>query len=684
MNETIITVPKGVRYISEWNNNFPEGQRLIDQLPMEGHYIMNKSITGCGYTEYCITNDEPTILCSPRLVLLKNKEDQHPEMENLLYVRNEFEEFDDFDRDINKDDLRSMDKLEKAAAERRIKAEEYNKYLLKKIQDHVAMCYTKLQKYPKFLVSYDSFRRVKEALGDTINSYTVVVDEFQSIFCDSRFKSDTENEFMNNLRDVKRVCFLSATPMMGKYLDMLDEFKDLPYYILDWKSEDPSRVVRPYLKTKQMTKGLINDVKRIIDSYKDGKFEKLTRKLDDGTLEEVYSKEAVIYVNSVTNLCEIIKRCGLLLSETNVLCAGDEANQKKIRDAFRTVDDTVGTKTVCIGTVPKKGEHHKMFTLCTRTVYLGADFYSTCARSFIFSDANVDCLSVDITLDLPQILGRQRLDENPWKNRAELYFKLNTKEESQEKFDLRLKKKIEYTEDLLRAYKDADNKSKHALAKNYKFVAKARKYKDDFVSVNEHSGSDLKPIFNNLVMISEMRAFEIQKKDYKDRFTVFSTLFKDVADDIEDVNMELTEIENIPYLADKYRYFCSLPETMINSLLPHLPESFTNYYTVLGIDRMKALRFDATDMRKEYEGIIGNQEIDIRTSIENEFSVGEVYLKSYIKKRLGELYESLGYYKTPKASDIEDYFVVKGVQVTNKKTGKRDHGYKLIDKKEDN
>lgn len=50
-----------------------------------------------------------------------------------------------------------------------------------------------------------------------------------------------------------------------------------------------------------------------------------------------------------------------------------------------------------------------MFTFCTRTVYLGADFYSLCARSFIFSDSNIDSLAVDISEDLPQILGRQRL-----------------------------------------------------------------------------------------------------------------------------------------------------------------------------------------------------------------------------------------------------------------------------------
>jgi mRNA-degrading endonuclease toxin of MazEF toxin-antitoxin module len=74
------------------------------------------------------------------------------------------------------------------------------------------------------------------------------------------------------------------------------------------------------------------------------------------------------------------------------------------------------------------GQKQKKFTMCTRTVYLGADFYSTCAKSYILSDANVSCLSIDISLDLPQILGRQRLIENPWKNEAEFYYTLPNKE----------------------------------------------------------------------------------------------------------------------------------------------------------------------------------------------------------------------------------------------------------------
>lgn len=446
MNKDIIKVPKGIRYISEWEN-------LENLLPQDKPYIMNKTITGCGYTEYCITNDKPVILCSPRLILLANKENQHQEMENLLYLRNEFDSFEEYDRDINKDDLR-FEKEDKEKEERRIKAEAYSEHFKDKVRDHVRLCLAK-KLPPKFLVTYDSFRRVREALGETgIQLYDIVVDEFQSIFCDSRFKSDTENTFLQNIKDLKKVCYLSATPMVDKYLDMLDEFKDLKYFELDWGSEDPSRIVQPYLKTKQC-KSIISEALRIVESYKSGNFEKLARRREDGSIEEIYSTEAVIYINSVKNICDIIRKCGLKLEETNILCAETDDNEKKIREAFnkgKSKSEKISSKVKCIGTVPKEGETHKMFTLCTRTVYLGADFYSKCARSFILSDADIECLSVDITLDLPQILGRQRLITNPWKNRAELYFKTNSIAIDPIKFEKYLNKKTETTNTLLSAH----------------------------------------------------------------------------------------------------------------------------------------------------------------------------------------------------------------------------------------
>ena len=54
MEKHKIVVPEGIRYISEVN---PEtGERLWDyELEDYGfQHILNKKLTGCGYTEYCL------------------------------------------------------------------------------------------------------------------------------------------------------------------------------------------------------------------------------------------------------------------------------------------------------------------------------------------------------------------------------------------------------------------------------------------------------------------------------------------------------------------------------------------------------------------------------------------------------------------------------------------------------
>lgn len=668
MEKHTIIVPKGIRYISDWDKR-EEGKRLRDQVSQEGQYIMNKTITGCGYTEYWITNELPAIICSPRLILLENKEDQHKEDENVLYLKNEYESII-YDKDISREGSDKEKQLDLS--------DNYTREIQKRIKDHIDYCYFKLHKSPKFLVTYDSFRRIKDELKESINNYQVVVDEFQSIFTDSRFKSDTENNFLYNLRGLSKVCYLSATPMMDKYLELLPEFKDLPYYELDWSTEDENRIIKPYLKTKQV-KNLLNEVYRIINQYQSGDFERLVREKEDGTFEEVYSKEAVIYINSVKNICDIIRKCSLKLDNTNILCAGDSDNERKIRDAFIKAGDTTITKdTKCIGKVPKEGEKHKQFTICTRTTYLGADFYSTNARSFIFSDANVECLSVDITLDLPQILGRQRLDENPWKNRAELYYRVNTREKTQQEFDEYLKKKIESTENYLNVYNRASSTEKHDLALKYKRDAKRSNYRYDFVAVDEHAGSDLKPVFNNLVMISEMRAFEIQQYDYKDRFSVLNVVFDENSREIDDINSYINAFYNYKSASDKLKFLCILTEDLVKSFLHHLPEEYINYYTVLGPERIKANGYNISDVKKELVEMLGDQNISIKEYVIPEFKVGEVYLRSNIKKKLKEIYDSVGYSKTPSAVDLGNYFIIKSTQITNKETGKRDHGYLIV------
>jgi len=670
MEKQKVVVPKGIRYISEWKEfNIPD-------FPC----IFNKQLTGCGFTEYCITNPENIILCSPRKILLENKEEQHPE---VLYVRNEFEKSLNIDKDLTLTTPKGYTEEEAEQDEQNIRdqinglKEQIRLYTLSRESSNLPV---------KILVTYDSFRYVREALESIslMQNFRVVVDEWQSIFTDSTFKSSTEIEFLDHLKGLDKLCYVSATPMIDKYLEMMDEFKDLPYYELDWGEEDPGRIIKPNLIVNSC-RSITKEAEKVINSYRNESEHVYASFIDEsGKIVEIESKEAVIYVNSVRNICDIIKKTGLKLEETNVLCARTPENEKKVKKAFG-----ISGKVQVLGKVPTRGEERKMFTLCTRTVYLGADFYSTNARSFIFSDANIDSLTVDITLDLPQILGRQRLDCNPWKNAATLYYKVldESGRITPEKFQARIEEKERKTEDLLLSYRTSPtSSSKHTLAVEYQYLAKSKNYKDHYVAVNTHGGTDLVPVFNELVRISNLRTYEIQQVDYKDRFNVFSSLETSAEFSDKEVDLAVTEFDSLKTIVDKLKYMCnvSLDPNQLERFICRIPTMYQNYYRVLGIERIKSLGYTKYYLDKEYDRLLGNQDIDtdnIREEILKEFEVGSRYSKSDIKNKLGKIYTSLGYTKTPKANDLEEYFEIKTCLISNKETGKRDNGFEIIKKK---
>jgi hypothetical protein len=150
----------------------------------------------------------------------------------------------------------------------------------------------------------------------------------------------------------------------------------------------------------------------------------------------------------------------------------------------------------------------------------------------------------------------------------------------------------------------------------------------------------------------------------------------------EEIDDTLRDFYKQPNISDKYEYLCSLNVSTSLSCLSYLPESFVNYYTVLGPDKMRALRYNATDMRKAYENLLGDQLVDVRTPILSEFLVGEKYTKTDIKNKLKRIYDSVGYSKTPKAVDLGDYFIISTCRIQNIETGKRDAGYLIVSIKE--
>lgn len=665
-------VPRGIRFISELGTDF-----RFYKLPVK--CIINKQLPGCGFTEYCLRGPENVILCSPRKMLLKNKKDQHGR--EVYLVVNELEKEVAVDKDLSKVDKSQafIDTLKEMVHG---KDTVYNR-LMNEIKDYLGER-RYLGKPAKILVTYDSYRIVKDILTSlgVFEGFYTIVDEFQTILHDSKFKSSTELDFLYHLQQSHSALFVSATPMLEEYLNMLDEFDGLPYINMDWGKEDSTRVLRPSLKVLTM-KSVGTKLPEIIQSYKDGNFERAIRMVN-GYPREIISDEAVFYVNSVNHITSIIKKCELKPEEVNILCSDTSDNLKKIQKKLG--------KKFKIGEVPLEGEKPKMFTFCTRTVYLGADFYSLCARSFIFSDSNIDSLAVDISEDLPQILGRQRLFANPWKNEAIFYYRstCDYRKISQKEFDKEIERKKRATNNLLRSFESAPDDAKFDLAEKYQKDAKASNYKDDYIAVNEHQGGTLIPVLNNLVLVNEIRAFRIQQIDYKDRFTVFSTIHNSLSsDDIinQRVSEFLEQYQKLGTFKAKLRYLCEFGfnDNVISIVLDQIGEhdNIKSYYTALGPQKLRALGYDRYKIEKELGIVTFSYEL-LESTVYNEFKVGDKLTLSGIKDRLGYLYSSINYTAVPKATDLEKFFEVRPIVIYEKKDNgsrKQIKGYELLKKK---
>lgn len=290
------------------------------------------------------------------------------------------------------------------------------------------------------------------------------------------------------------------------------------------------------------------------------------------------------------------------------------------------------------------------------------------------------------------------IQKNPWKNSATFYYRTTAdyREMKKEDFQNIIDSKNKSTESLLSAYNTVLDKDKYDLAKTYQYVAKSANYRDNYIAVNKVINSQtgdviLKPVINQLVLVNEIRAFQIQQVDYKDRFSVFSSVHSKLTpDDI--VNRDVTRFfciyDTLTTMHDKLKMLCEynfISDIELNIVLGQIADSdeVKSYYLALGPKKLKALTYSKTYIKKELGIVTFSKELLINTITLN-FNPGEKYSLSDLKVKLGNLYNSINYDATPKASDIENYFDVKSVVMYEKKedgTRKQIRGYELLKRK---
>lgn len=598
MKKEVIKIPANIKYLTE-RDKFIEEFGKPFELP---NGILNKEIPGCGATTVALTDEHKTIICSPRNELLKNKHEQYPD--TLLVIG-------------------GVDTIEIEA-------------------------YLQTAELPKILVSYDSVYKLIGCIKYK-SDWRVVVDEFQCLLADSSFKSEIELHFLDNSRSFPYVTFLSATPILDKYLEQIDYFKDMNYYQLDWEEKDIVRVYR------ERTKNPINAALEIVRYYQNGNYPSV---YVNG--ERIYSKECVIFLNSVNNIVNIIKQTELNPEEVNIIVGNSDDNDRQIArigEGFKR------------GRIPLKGETHKKFTFCTSTAYAGCDFYSTNAATFVISDCNRPNTAVDIATELVQIAGRQRLACNPFRQFLTFVYNVNAEEVEQETFNEHLCRKVNVTLDEIRDNNNAGEALRAKRIKDFRRIPDNVKYQDSYTMYDEQKGEF---VFNRLAYVNEQYCFDVQKFNYQ-KGVIVKKLLQDSSFDVSENQTYAVYQEQLKHLikkepfVDRMQAYCEYRAKqglIVNLAMSTLESKYPElryYYEALGADRIKALNYKEKKLLNEIH--IMKTKNKIRHELHGIIHIGDRILTTDIQQTLHDVYDRLGIDKSLKATDLNEFFEIHPVKI---------------------
>lgn len=613
MNKINVDIPEGTGYLSNLVN-------FKDYLPQE-KAIINKAICGCGCTNYFLQlQDTPVLLISPRKELINSKM-KSTRLNGLYY----------FDR----------------TNYRRVTVAES----IEKLEEYLGT--TTLP--PKILMTYDSAKIVIDHLIRTgrIQNFLIVVDEFTCIFSDVRFKGFVEINFLKSILALNNIIyFISATPIKEVFLDMLDEFKNLPYVTLNWPQSSIETVYFDW-NTMNSTRAA---VKEIINNFKiEGFFHS---KVVNG--EVVKSIEAVFYVNSVIDIAAIINDMDGYLNPSNtmIICAEDTKNKKRLREVGFKIGqpyNEIDYKTM-----------NKTFTFVTRASFEGTDFYSDNSSTYVFADSNRENMCLDISIDLPQIVGRCRTIENPFRNDITYYFKTTTDRGNVDDLTELVKKKRLETIERIKDFNElkANGKEEFHNFLMKRFINATEKYEDCYVDglvTYDPDGqiTNISAEFNKLAYVADLRSIEIKKNQYKNRYSVLASLDENgffnenqrqgslcsVLDKFKSLRKFERRIKIYSLIAEK--------DNKIREMLEGcsaIPINYKIYSRNMNLREMKAVRFREIDIKRRVD-YLQSQEA-IKEELLKVLVPGQFYSYGEIKDLLMQVINKLGLSGKPSGSDI--------------------------------
>lgn len=628
----IIKVNEGIEYITQWKD--VRGQYVFDNYLTDGKLMVNKTVTGCGFTTYCLKNNENTILVSPRIRLIRSKCERFNKDANKLYYFNREKR-----RGVKQKSIEDLTR-------------EFYDYRMDCLNNNRPL---------KLMVTYDSFSLLtmmleKEFNCDISNVFRIAVDESHTLIKDVKLKEYSNkcvlSNFLGDLFRYDKLLFISATPIID-YVSQIPQFQanDVDYIELEWPNVCPVNVRNFGCKNATDAFDQIYDY---YSKHQDPNHKHYFDAIHYGMGRSDYSDEAVIFLNSILDIRRIVNKyvnkLNLIdISDISVICADTDENRAALHMTHPKLDVTER--------IPIEGEVHKTWTFVTRTAFEGVDFCSSCASTYVVANYNVDSLSIDIASDIPQIIGRQRLKSNVFRNILNIYYTNNLHIIDDLEFQSWQSQKMEISRKQIDLWENADSELKDLCLSN---ITCAIERQPDAMYVKTVNGI---PEIDSLLILSENYCRDILKNHITWYSIQSSTTMQEPFNPtIQQLRYILKNTSSTKKKQERIKAvlkcILSYPEFQAEIFKMLYEKGYNDiayYFNYLSLDRIAANGCDPWKMDQEIEQK-NNRATDISDIVIAEFEIGKVYCKKEAKAKLQEIYDKTGFKQTAKATDLNSYF----------------------------
>ena len=375
-----------------------EHDGFLDLEDLPHNCIFNKVVTGCGGTTIALKNGENYVIVVPTTELIENK-CYPPKDENGNSIVWKAE-----NRKAGLSPVRNLFGLYGT----------FTPTLKKGLKEYLSKEGTK-----KIMCTYD---RIPSLVSLIIpKEYRLLVDEYHNLLKIYSYRKEAVEGVLEHFNEFKSYCFMSATPIAMDFKP--DALKDVEEYIADWKHIEPLTIL-PYKTNRayMLTANLIKAYQR------EGYIKK----------DELKSYEAYFFINSVTEIKKILEYTHLTNDDCRIICADEDKNRR-----------TLGEYQISSSTdAPKK------FNFITSKSFEGVDFYSETGICYVVSNIHNEHTLLSVDMDIPQIAGRIRNTNNPFRNLVVHIFNTRPKDyyENYGKAKKEIEKELEYAKERATAY----------------------------------------------------------------------------------------------------------------------------------------------------------------------------------------------------------------------------------------